>query len=156
MISLIFAIDPHFLVGKGNDLPWHYPEDLRYFKEKTLHHTVIMGLETFQSIINRIGKPLPMRHSVVASLEPFSYPDVTVTDDLLTYLDQVPEAEEVFVIGGKTIYELTLPIADRLYVTHILKPHSGDVYLSPIDFSQYRKKSEVVQPEMIFAVYERR
>ncbi|MGD9909288.1 MAG: dihydrofolate reductase, partial [Candidatus Izemoplasmatales bacterium] len=59
MISLIFAVDPNFLIGKGNDLPWDYKADLKYFREKTSGKTVLMGLETFKSILSRIHKPLP-------------------------------------------------------------------------------------------------
>jgi len=87
MINLIFAIDPNGLIGKGNDLPWHYPEDLRYFKQRTMGKTVLMGLETFKSIIDRLGHPLPGRKSIVASLEPFSYPGVTVIDDVVAFFE---------------------------------------------------------------------
>ena len=59
MISIIVAIGKNNLIGKGNDLPWYYPEDLKYFKSKTLNKTVLMGENTFYSIVNRINKPLP-------------------------------------------------------------------------------------------------
>jgi len=155
MISLIFAIDPNKLIGKANDLPWHYPADLKYFKAKTADKTVLMGLETFRSILARNGKPLPKRHSVVASLEPFSYPGVEVTGDLIGYLKQ-PREEEIFVIGGKTIYELSLPYADRLYITHIKQVHEGDVYLDKLDLGQFRLISEDIHKELTFAIYERK
>ncbi|MBU1145421.1 MAG: dihydrofolate reductase [Firmicutes bacterium] len=155
MISLIFAIDPHFLIGKANNLPWNYPEDLSYFKQTTLHKTVLMGLETFQSIVSRIGKPLPNRKSIVASLEPFSYPNVTVIHDLISFLKQ-PTSEEIFIIGGKTIYELSFPYADRLYITHISKPYEGDVYLNNIPFSDFSLMKEETKGELTFSVYERK
>lgn len=155
MISLIFAMDPHKLIGKGNDLPWHYPEDLKYFKAKTADKTVVMGLETFRSILARNGRPLPKRHSVVASLEPFSYPGVEVTTDLIGYLNK-PREEEIFVIGGKTIYELSLPYADRLYITHIKQAHEGDIYLDKLDLRLFRLVSQTELPDMTFAIYERK
>jgi dihydrofolate reductase len=154
MISMIFAIDPNKLLGKGNDLPWNYPADLKYFKEMTLNKTVLMGLETFQSILMRTGKPLPKRKSVVASLTPFAYDGVTVIDDLFAYLKQ-PHEEEIFVIGGKTIYQLTLPYAERLYITHIAKVYQGDVYLDQLDLTPFRLISERVEGELRFCVYER-
>ena len=59
MISMILAMDINNLVGKNNDLPWHYPEDLQYFKNVTLNKKVLMGYNTYLSIVNRLGKPLP-------------------------------------------------------------------------------------------------
>ncbi len=155
MISLIFAIDRNFLIGKDNDLPWNYPEDLRYFRKTTSGKTVLMGLETFRSILARNGKPLPGRHSVVASLTPFSYPGVEVTNDLLGFL-KTPREEEVFVIGGKTVYELSLPFADRLYVTHIDAEHEGNVHFRKLDLSAFRLVSETVSGVLRFCIYERK
>lgn len=154
MISLIFAVDPHFLIGKGNDLPWDYKEDLKYFQQTTKGKTVLMGLETFKSVLSRIGKPLPNRHNVVASLDPFEYKDVEVIDDLFDYL-KIPRSEEIFVIGGKTIYELSFPYADRLYITHIKKSHEGDIYLEKFDLSDFRILKYDEREDLIFAVYER-
>jgi dihydrofolate reductase len=155
VISLIFAIDPHKLLGKGNDLPWYYPEDLQYFKKTTSGKTVLMGLETFQSILSRIGKPLPHRHCVVASLTPFEYEGVEVINDLLSYL-KTPRHEEIFVIGGKTIYELSLPYADRLYITHIEKVYDGDVYFTKLDLSPFKIIKETISQGLRFAIYERK
>ncbi|MFH0992934.1 MAG: dihydrofolate reductase [bacterium] len=155
MISMIFAIDPNGLIGKGNDLPWNYPQDLQYFKATTLHKTVLMGLATYRSILARIGKPLPERTSVVASLEPFADPRVHVISDLIAYLSE-PRSEEVFVIGGKTIYELAFPYADRLYITHVKKAYTGDVFLRNLDFSTFRLVSERDEPELSFCIYERK
>jgi len=155
MISMIFAIDPNKLLGKGNDLPWYYPEDLQYFKKTTKGKTVLMGLETFRSILSRNGKPLPNRHSVVASLEPFSYEGVEVIGDLFRYLKAARE-EEVFVIGGKTIYELSLPYADRLYITHINKVYEGNVFFTKLDLTNFTLISETVSGDLRFCIYERK
>lgn len=154
MISLIFAVDPDFLIGKGNDLPWDYKEDLQYFKKTTENKTVLMGLETFQSIVSRIGKPLPNRKSIVASLVPFSYPNVEVIDDLFAFL-KAPHDEEIFVIGGKTIYELSFPYADRLYITHIKKKHEGDVYLKNVPLQDFHLIKADCRDDLTFSVYER-
>jgi len=155
MISLIFAIDPNKLLGKGNDLPWYYPEDLQYFKKTTKGKTVLMGLETFRSILSRNGKPLPNRHSVVASLEPFSYEGVEVIGDLFQFL-KTPRDEEVFVIGGKTIYELSLPYADRLYITHINKVYEGNVFFTKLDLTNFTLISETASRDLRFCIYERK
>lgn len=156
MVSLIVAIARHNVIGKGNKLPWHYKKDMEYFKQTTWGKTVVMGEATFRSIEGYIGKPLPGRNNVVASLDDFSYPGITVTDDVISFLKQVPSEEEVFVIGGKVIYDLTLPYADRLYITHIDKDYDGDVYFSEIDYSAYDIIKEEQHDELRFVVYERR
>ncbi len=155
MISMIFAIDRNGLIGKDNDLPWNYPEDLRYFRATTAGKTVLMGLETFRSILSRNGKPLPNRRSVVASLEPYSYPGVEVTSDLIGYLQQ-PREEEVFVIGGRTIYRIAMPFADRLYITHIDADHPGNVYWRDLDLSGFSLIHESSSGVLRFCVYERK
>ncbi len=153
MISMIFAIDPTGLIGKNNDLPWNYPEDLQYFKYVTLNKTVLMGVTTFESIVTRLNKPLPNRKSIVASLNGFSYPGVEVISDLIGFLKK-PHEEEIFVIGGKTIYELAFPYADRLYITHIKKVYEGDTYLD-LDLSGFKLIKSDDNEELTFAVYER-
>lgn len=153
MISMIFAMDPTGLIGKNNDLPWDYPEDLQYFKYITLNKTVLMGVTTFESIVQRLNKPLPNRKSIVASLDNFSYPGVEVINDLIGFLKK-PHNEEIFVIGGKTIYDIAFPYADKLYITHIKKVYDGDTYLD-FDLSDFKLVKSDDNEELTFAVYER-
>jgi len=150
---MIFAIDPTGLIGKDNDLPWNYPEDLQYFKYITLNKTVLMGVTTFESIVSRLNKPLPNRKSIVASLNEYSYPGVEVINDLESFLSK-PHEEEIFVIGGKTIYEIAFPYADRLYITHIKKVYDGDTYLD-LDLSDFHLVKADENEELTFAIYER-
>lgn len=156
MINLIVAIAKDNVIGKGNQLPWHYKEDLAYFKRTTMNHTVLMGEATFRSIVDYIGTPLPGRKSVVATLSGFTYPGVETTDDVLSYLANYPTDDELFIIGGKMIYDLTLDCADRLYITHIDKAYDGDVVFPTIDFSKYTVIREHSVNELRFVVYERR
>ncbi|MBU1020845.1 MAG: dihydrofolate reductase [Firmicutes bacterium] len=155
MVSIIVAIGKNNVIGKGNLLPWNYPEDLKYFKEKTLHKTVIMGENTFKSIISYLDKPLPKRKSVIATLTDYQYQDVEVTKDIISYLKNYPKDEEIFVIGGKIIYDITLDLADRLYITHINKEYEGDVFFKTIDYSKYKLISEKIVGELNWSVYER-
>ncbi len=155
MISIIVAMAKDNVIGKGNLLPWHYKEDLAYFKKTTLGHTVLMGEKTFESILSYTKKPLPGRKNVVASKTGFEYPGIDVTNDVVTYLSQVDKDEELFVIGGKTIYDLTLDLADRLYITHIDKFFEGDVRFPPIDYGQFKKIKEEHSGDLRFCVYER-
>lgn len=158
MISLIWAMDKNNLIGIDNDLPWHYSEDLKYFKEKTTDKKVIMGENTFYSILNRIGKPLPHRKNIVATLDKtFKRDDVEVTYDLIKFLkDNQDTEEEIFVIGGKQIYALSLPYAKRLYITHINKEHQGNVYFPQIDYSKYNIISKKIVDVLNFVIYERK
>ncbi len=157
MISLIVAIGENNLIGNGNKLPWYYPEDLKYFKEKTRGKTVIMGENTFYSIIDRLGHPLPKRKSIVATLsKDFSYPNVEVVHDFIKFLKENKEEEEMFVIGGKQIYSLALDYVDRMYITHVNKHYDGDVFFPIIDYSKFNKISSNVVGDLEFAVYERR
>ena len=156
MVSLIVAIGQDNLIGKQNKLPWHYKEDMAYFKKTTLNKTVIMGESTFKSILGYIKKPLPKRTSVIATLTDYAYPGVETTNDIITYLKNYPKDDEIFIIGGKIIYDLTLDVADRLYITHVNKAYEGDVYFKDIDYSKYNKISERISGELTFSIYERR
>ncbi len=155
MISLIFAMDKNNLIGKKNDLPWHYSEDLQYFKKVTTNKTVLMGKNTFYSIYDRLNKPLPNRKNIVITDDKtFKFDDVEVVYDLKLFLETARD-EEVFIIGGKMVYESTLEYADRLYITHINKEYEGDVYFPKIDYSLYRVIKCEELGELTFKVYER-
>ena len=158
MISLIWAMDKNNLIGKDNDLPWHYKEDLQYFKEKTMGKKVIMGENTFFSIVSRINKPLPGRINVVATLnKDFHYDGVEVTFDLISYLkEHENDDEDIFVIGGKQIYTLALPYAKRLYITHIDKEYDGNIYFPKIEYDKYNVISQKQVNELNFVIYERK
>ena len=155
MVNLIVAIGKNNLIDKGNKLPWHYKEDMLYFKNTTMNKKVIMGELTFKSIISYINKPLPGRTSVIATLTDYAYPGIEVTNDIIKYLNEFPKEEEIFIIGGKVIYDLTLDLADRLYITHVNKEYSGDVYFKEIDYSKYNLLSSKVNGDLTFSIYER-
>ncbi len=124
MISLIAAMDNNNVIGYENDMPWNLPNDLKHFKEVTSHHTVIMGRKTYQSI----GRPLPNRKNVILSRSGFQTDDDVEVISSIEEIQKRAETEEVFVIGGGTIYEQVLPYADRLYITRIDAEFKGDTY----------------------------
>lgn len=150
MLSIIVAIGPHNVIGKGNDLPWHYPEDLKYFKKVTLNHSVFMGYNTFLSIYNRLGKPLPNRKNYVLTYEN-ELPGGAIP---VKSIDELPD-EEIFVIGGKMIYEMFLPHADYLYITHIKKEHDGDVFFPNINYENYELISKEEHEDLDFCIYKK-
>lgn len=155
MVSLIVAIGQNNVIGVDNKLPWHYKEDMEYFKNTTMGKKVIMGEQTFKSILGYIKKPLPGRTSVIATLTDYTYKDVEVTNDIFDYLKNFPKEEEIFIIGGKIIYDLTLDVADRLYITHVNKDYEGNVFFKEIDYSKYKEISRKESGDLVWAIYER-
>ncbi|MFK5883818.1 MAG: dihydrofolate reductase [Candidatus Izemoplasma sp.] len=155
MVSIIVAISKNNVIGYKNKMPWHYKEDLAYFKKTTLNHTVLMGSNTFKSILSYLNKPLPKRVSVVASKSGYNYPGIKTINNVAEYVSNFPKDEELFVIGGKMIYDLTIDLADRLYITHINQEFTGDTFFQEINYSKFKKISETVNHDLTFAIYER-
>lgn len=158
IISLIAAMDKNRLIGNGKEIPWHLPADFAYFKQTTMGHPVIMGATTYESI----GKALPGRKNIVLSIKPFEAVNVEVADSLEHAFDAAKETDEVFVIGGASVYKQTIDRADKLYVTHVEGTFVGDVYFPEINFNEWKEiKSEERDPDeknshrMRFVVYER-
>lgn len=125
MISMIAALTPDHVIGKGNDLPWRIPDDLRHFKRTTRGKPVIMGRRNYLSI----GRPLPERHNIVMTRDPaFQADGCSIAADADAALAAAGDAEEVMIIGGAEIYRLFLPRADRLYLTWVHAAIDGDTW----------------------------
>jgi len=135
-LSIIVAVDEKRAIGKNNQLLWHIPEDLKHFRALTSEHTVIMGENTYRSI----GRPLPHRTNVVLSLTPEFSPEgcivVRSIDDALTKAKEY-ESEEIFIIGGASIYKQFLPLVDRLYITEVKGVYDADTFFP--DYSNFSK-----------------
>jgi dihydrofolate reductase len=154
MISMIWAMDENWLIGKDNVLPWHYKEDLMYFKSVVNQKTVLMGEQTYLSLKSYYKKkPLPYQKIYVCNLEDKTYDDAILVKDIHKFLKE--NKEDIYVIGGKTIYQLALPYANRLYITFVLNHHEGNIYFPKFDLSLYRLIRKEVKPSLIFALYER-
>lgn len=111
------------VIGRGNQIPWHLPEDFKWFKQLTTGNVIVMGRKTFESI----GKPLPNRTTVVISRGGFSYPGVATLNDW-KQIDLSKEAREVFICGGAQIYAQTLPECSDLYLTVVKRNVDGDAF----------------------------
>lgn len=123
MINLIAAMSQNYQIGLNNQMPWHLPEDLTYFKETTMHHTVLMGRKTYESI----GHPLPNRRNIVLTHnQDFSSEGIEVIHTFEEALALCNTLSEVFIIGGGEIYKAFIPYADRLYLTLIDQVITGD------------------------------
>lgn len=146
MIALIVAVADNGVIGQNNQLPWHLPADLAFFKKVTKGHTVIMGRKTAESI----GKPLPGRRNIVISSQinlnlpsGFEY-----APNLEEALKQVTPQEVSFLIGGSRIFDeaLSRNLPDRLYITRVRNTPKGDVFLPDFDLSQWEKVMQVERP----------
>lgn len=157
LISIIVAFDKHRLIGKANELPWHYKEDLQYFKKMTLHKKVLFGKKTFYSIYNKSNKLLPQRKTLVLSHNEVDILGVKTYHSVAEVLkDYLHSEEELFICGGRSIYEAFLEYADKLYITHIDKEYQGDCYFPDIDYSLYELTKQTKSKDLLFCVYRRK
>ena len=126
-MKAIAAMSLNRVIGRGGAIPWHLPEDFKWFKRTTLGQTVLMGRKTFESL----GKPLPGRTNVVVTRGP-DIPGVEIVRDL-TALDPANWPGEIFVIGGAEIYAQTLPRCTDLYLSVVFREVEGDAFFPPFE-----------------------
>ena len=138
--SLIWAMAENRVIGRNNKLPWHLPNDLKYFKHLTTGKPVIMGRKTYDSI----GKPLPNRANIVitrdSKLAIAGVKVVNTIDEAIAMAEAeclISGAQEVIVMGGAEIYRQCLPMADRLYITFVHAVVEGDAYFPEFDLSEF-------------------
>ena len=147
-LSIIVAMDDNQLIGKDNALPWHLPADLAYFKKTTTSKTVLMGRKTYDSI----GKPLPNRRNIILSCTSNSSKNRETFGSIKLALDACKDDEEVFVVGGVSVYEQFLnpyinrddlfateivPLVDRLYITQIKGKFGGNAYFPKFNRDEF-------------------
>ncbi|GAA4730059.1 dihydrofolate reductase [Flavisolibacter ginsenosidimutans] len=136
LISLLVAASENNVIGKDNKLPWHLPDDLKYFKNLTWAMPILMGRKTFDSI----GKPLPGRKSIVITRNnDWGHEGVDVVHSIEAAVEKAKEygAKEIFVIGGAEIFKTSLPNANRIYLTRIHHPFDGDVFFPVINEKEW-------------------
>lgn len=131
MLKILVAFDENRVIGKNNALIWHLPADLKRFKALTTGHVIIMGRKTFESI----GRPLPNRTTIVISRQQ----DLNIEGVILAH--SVEEAilkaksisrDDIFIVGGAEIYQLSLPLADQILVTQLHDIFEGDAFFPEI------------------------
>lgn len=162
-ISIIAAIAKNGIIGRKNELPWYLPADLAHFKTITLHHSVIMGRKTYESIITRLGKPLPERQNIVITGQPnFQAPGCIVVHSLLEAIKN-SATDEIFIIGGASLYVAALPIAKRLYLTKVDAEIPGDTFFPLWDKKEWLLEKEESRPrdaknpyDIVFCTYVRK
>ena len=165
-LAIIVAAAENGVIGRNNALPWHLPEDLRYFRRVTMGKPIVMGRKTFESI----GRPLPGRTNIVITRQPgYAAEGVKVVaslDEALVLAEDIAlidGASELMVIGGEEIYRAAIPRATRVYLTEVHARVEGDAYLPEFDRAQWREVSREKWPATeanpypySFVVYERR
>lgn len=140
-MKLIAALDPSYAIGKNNEIPWHIPKDLQLFKKHTLNQTVIMGKNTYESIKSYLGKPLPKRNNIVVSSSLEGEMGITIARSLIEALEisQKEFNSDPFIIGGSSLYEQALPMANEMYLSHIRKEYGGDTFFPLFDVAEWRE-----------------
>ena len=133
IIAAIVAIDLNHAIGKNNQLLWHLPADLKFFKQTTMGCPIIMGRKTYQSI----GKLLPGRKNIIITRnEDFKIEGAEIYQSLNDAISEC-DSEKVFVIGGAEIYTLAMPMIKELYITIVKNKFDADIFFSKINTSQF-------------------
>ena len=130
------------MIGCGNKIPWHLPEDFKWFKQMTTGNVIVMGRKTFESI----GRPLPNRETMVLSKSGFVFPGVR-TIRQLSEVNPALESREVFICGGAQVYEQALPLCSDLYLTRVKRTVEGDAFFPAFEHLFEREAVIIDTPE---------
>ena len=161
MISIVVAVSEDWGIGKDNKLLWRIPEDLKRFRSLTTGNCIIMGKKTWESLPR---KPLPDRRNIVLT----DVEDEKIEGSVTAYsvedaLSKCERGKEIFIIGGGTIYRQFMPLADKLYITHVHREADADVYFPPVDLVAWKiiKKEDFTRtdpdvPPYTYTIYERK
>ena len=167
-IKLIVAFDEKYYIGKDNKLPWNIKEDLKLFKDKTKGKIVVMGRNTYDSLN---CEPLKDRINIVLSNDPEWVGNLDAShifidnslriynsfDKLIEKLEELDKEQEVFIIGGKSIYKqfLDRDLVDELYISHIYGNHKGDTKFSFVDWKKWKVVKKRKYEKFIFKKYKK-
>ena len=164
IVSHIVAASENHAIGIKNKLPWHIPEDLKFFKEKTIDSIIIMGRLTYESL----GKPLPRRTHIIVTRNPEKnqYPEsVYICKNLPQAIElgksqgQTKGLNEIFIVGGGQIYSQSLDFVDRVYLTRVHVDIEADTFYPQIPLNQFKliseKKSRYKDYEFSFLKFDR-
>ena len=151
LINMIAAMASNRIVGKDNQLPWHYSADLQHFKKVTTGHIVVMGYNTYLSI----GRALPNRRNIILSKTPVEGLETYESIDAMTKQLESEHIDQIFIIGWTSIYRQFLPMADVIYLTEIKKAYEWDTSFPEFE-NEFTEFSREQTDEMDFVVYKRK
>ena len=134
----IVAMASNRVIGRDGELPWHLPEDFKWFKKTTLGRPIVMGRKTWESI----GRPLPGRRNIVVSRSWKEAPEGAEIVDSVEALDGLGLEGEVFVIGGAGLYQAMLPLCSEVLLSYVFEAHQGDTQFPPFE-------AEFAEPEIV-------
>ncbi len=153
MINIIAAMTKSRVIGKNNKLPWHIPEDLQNFKRITSGNTIIMGRKTYESI----GRPLPNRNNIVISRDMPPTQGLEVCRSVQEALEKAKNyGKDIYIVGGSSIYEQTIPIADKMYLSYIKKDYDGDAFFPEFNEADWEIEKREQHEEFELVVYKRK
>ena len=160
MVSIIVAVAQNDVIGNKNQLIWHITEDLQYFKKRTLGHTVIMGRKTFESI----GKPLFKRKNIIITNNPlFTADGCIIANSLKNAIALAQPDDEIFIIGGGSIYREAISVAHKIYLTRVYKDYEGDTFFPKLNMNEWEEidctdfdKGEKFEFPFSFITYQRK
>lgn len=135
---MIAAVAENRVIGNKNTIPWHLPADFKYFKETTLGKTIVMGLNTFNSIG---GKPLPDRKHIILSndLNYIATENCEVAHSIEEAIEKIKDEPETFICGGASVYKQFLPLAQKLYITEVHAKPEGDTFFPEINKEEWKE-----------------
>ncbi len=155
MISMIVTVDRDWGIGRENEMLAHIQPDLKYFRETTTGHPVIMGYKTYLSLPEK-SRPLPNRDNIILTSQDLDIENVQIVhslDELLDLIKSKYSDIEVFIIGGSSVYEQMLPYADKLYLTHIFRKFDDVEAYFPMIGDEWRLEDLMVREENIVHQY---
>tara|TARA_B110000263_G_scaffold159267_1_gene138407 strand:+ start:973 stop:1470 length:498 start_codon:yes stop_codon:yes gene_type:complete len=157
--TLIAAVSLNKVIGSNGSIPWHIPEDLKYFQSNTLYSTVIMGRNTYESI----GKPLPNRKNIVITSLKKKFQGIEICSNIKDLIESLKNSEdEIFIIGGEKIYSEFMPLANKMLITEVKIEIEGDSFFpewDPNEWTETHRSKERTNDKSInysFVVLERR
>lgn len=146
LVSIIVAASENNVIGRHNQLPWHLPADLKYFKQTTIGKPIIMGRKTYESV----GRPLPGRPNIVVTHQPDYAPEgIIVRSSLESALDAARtfDTAEIFITGGSEIFKQALPsLVQRVYLTRVHATMEGDAFFPQLDSREWKLVSSDPRP----------
>src|SRR3989344_4286395 len=155
-LTIIAALSENHVIGDHNTLPWHIPEDLQRFKQLTLEHAVIMGRKTYESILERLKKPLPKRKNIVLTNNlHFHDEKILIARSLEQALTYGDKEKENFIIGGEEIFKLFLPISQKMELTVVKGNYQGDAFFPDVNWSEWQLTSEDKREAYSFQTYQK-
>lgn len=153
-LALIVAVSENNVIGKGLEIPWKIPEDMKRFKELTINHPVIMGRKTFESIPEKF-RPLPRRKNIVLSTSLSEEEGIYIARNIEEALE-LTEDKDSYIMGGEKVYEIFLPRVNRLEITRVHGDYNGNVFFPKVNWDEWEETNREDFENYSFLTYVRK